>query len=100
MSLSWGPRFEFISILYLIYSHISNASPQVLREVERAVSKKIKIIPVRIDDTYMSPDMEYFISSSHWLDATSPPIEKHMDKIEDAAKGMLEEQKYDPEGEE
>jgi len=77
-------------VLVLIYSKNSDASPQVLREVERAVSKKIKIIPVRIDDTKMSQDMEYFISSSHWLNATQPPLEKHMGKIEEAVRGMLE----------
>ena len=83
--------------MILIYSKNSNVSPQVIREVERAVSKKIKIIPVRIDNSDLSSDMEYFISSSHWLDATTPPIEKHIDKIEDSVKGILAEQGYDPE---
>ncbi len=84
-------------VMILIYSGNSNISPQVIREIERAVSKKIKIIPVRIDDSDLSNDMEYFISSSHWLDATSPPIEKHIDKIENAVKGMLAEQGNDRE---
>src|SRR5262249_43523102 len=56
-------------LLVLVFSSHANESPQVLREVERAVSKNIPIVPLRIDRVALSKHMEYFISSAHWLNA-------------------------------
>jgi len=69
---------ETSRLLIVIYSSHSNASPQVLREVERAVSKKVPVIPFRVEDVRMSRSFEYFLSNHHWIDAFSPPIEKHL----------------------
>ena len=55
-------------ILVLIFSAYSNASPQVLREAERAVSKGLEIITIRVDDVPMSMALEYFLGATHWLD--------------------------------
>ena len=49
-------------LLVIVLSSASNGSPQVLREVERAVSKGIPIIPFRIEDVVPSKSMEYFLS--------------------------------------
>jgi hypothetical protein len=59
--------------LVLLLSSHSNRSPQVLREVERAVSKDIPMVPFRIEEVELSESMEFYISSQHWLDATSVP---------------------------
>jgi hypothetical protein len=56
-------------ILLLIFSSSSNNSPQVRREVERAVNKGLTILPVRIEAVAPSKSLEYFISTQHWLDA-------------------------------
>lgn len=69
------------SIMVLIFSSESNHSPQVIREVERAVNRGLPIIPFRIEDINLSESMEYFISSTHWLDALTPPIEIHIEKL-------------------
>src|SRR5437762_13958361 len=37
-------------IMVLLYTSASNASPQVLREVERAVSKGLGLIAVRLEE--------------------------------------------------
>src|SRR3990172_6799228 len=50
-------------VMVLVFSSHSNHSQQVLREVERAVSKGAIIIPLRIEDVPLSEDMEYFIST-------------------------------------
>lgn len=68
-------------IMVLIFSSESNNSPQVLREVERAVNNGIPIIPFRIDNIIPSKSLEYFISATHWLDALTPPLEKHIGKL-------------------
>jgi hypothetical protein len=56
-------------ILLLVFSSSSNNSPQVRREVERAVNKGLTILPFRIEAVPPSKSLEYFISTQHWLDA-------------------------------
>jgi formylglycine-generating enzyme required for sulfatase activity len=55
--------------MVLILSSHSNVSKQVLREIERAANRSIPILPFRIEDIELSKSLEYFLSSSHWLDA-------------------------------
>ena len=62
-------------IMVLLFSRNSNDSLQVLREVTLAASNNLIIMPVKIDDTLPSNDMEYFLSISHWLDASGRPLE-------------------------
>lgn len=69
------------SIMVLIFSSNSNDSPQVRREIERAVHKGVNILPFRIEDVQPSKSMEYFISTQHWLDAITKPLERHLDKL-------------------
>jgi Flp pilus assembly protein TadD len=76
-------------ILILILSSISNNSPQVVREVERAVSKGIPIIPFRIEDVPLSKGLEYFVAATHWLDALTPPLEKHLQHLVETAGFLL-----------
>jgi len=73
----------------LVLSSNSNVSPQVMREVERAVSNGIPIIPLRIENIMPSESMEYYLSSVHWLDAITPPIEQHLDKLTDTVARIL-----------
>src|ERR1039458_8076290 len=56
-------------IVLVIFSHDANNSPQVRREVERAVSKGKIIVPFRIEDVMPSRAMEFALSNTHWLDA-------------------------------
>jgi formylglycine-generating enzyme required for sulfatase activity len=70
-------------LVVLVLSSNSNVSSQVMREIERAVSNEIPIIPLRIDNVLPSDSMEFYLSSVHWLDAITPPIEKHLDKLKD-----------------
>jgi TIR domain len=60
-------------IMVLVFSASSNASPQVRREVERAVHKQVRILPFRIEDVLPSQSLEYFLSAAHWLDAFPAP---------------------------
>jgi ankyrin repeat protein len=93
----WGAAIiEAISksrVMVLIYTASSNASPQVRREVERAVSRGLHVIPFRVEDVPMSPALEYFISTPHWLDAISPPMERHLDQLAKIIKAVLDAQK-------
>ena len=63
---------ERAKLIVLIFSGHANESPQIKREVERAIHMGLPIIPVRIEDTAPSKSLEYFISTPHWLDAFTP----------------------------
>jgi TIR domain-containing protein len=63
-------------VMVLIFSANANDSRQTHREIERAVSKGIPIIPLRIEEVVPTKSMEYFLGAIHWLDALTPPLEK------------------------
>jgi hypothetical protein len=68
-------------VMVLVFSASSNNSPQVRREVERAVHKDLRILPFRIENVLPSRSLEYFLSSHHWLDGFPPPREAHYERL-------------------
>jgi hypothetical protein len=64
-------------IMVLVFSASSNQSPQVRREVERAVHKGVTVLPFRIEDVVPSKSLEFFLSAQHWMDAFPAPRETH-----------------------
>jgi TolB-like protein len=62
-------------MLVLVLTRSAIDSPHVLREIERASSKKREILAIRLDATPLPADLEYFLSAKHWLDATETPLE-------------------------
>jgi hypothetical protein len=77
-------------VFVLVYTARANASPQVLREVERAAHHRLALLPLRIEDAPFSKALEYFVSTPHWLDAMTPPLEKHLDAVADAVRKILD----------
>jgi hypothetical protein len=69
---------EASRVMVLVLSSNSNNARQVWSEVERAFSKGIPIIPFRVEEVLPSKPLEHFISPVHWLDALTPPLEKHL----------------------
>jgi hypothetical protein len=76
-------------VMVLVFSSRSNDSPQVMREVERAVNKGVPIIPFRIENVLPSKSLEYFLSAPHWLDALSPPLELHLQELTSTVEKLL-----------
>lgn len=76
-------------LLVLIFSAAANDSQHVMREVERAVGRRIPILPLRIEEMQPSGAMEYFLQSIHWLDALTPPLEEHLRALAEAANELL-----------
>jgi TPR repeat protein len=77
-------------VMVLVFSGNANGSPQIEREVERAVHKGIPVVPMRIEDVSPSAALEFFISAPHWLDAFPPPPEQHLKRLADAVRRLLE----------
>ena len=77
-------------VMVLVFSSHANASEQVKREVERAVSKGLAIVPIRIEDVTPARGLDYFLSTPHWLDAMTPPLEQHLDYLAQSVGFLLE----------
>jgi hypothetical protein len=73
----------------LIFSSFANTSLQVKREVERAANRGIPIIPFRLEDIPANETLEFFISTPHWLDALSPPLESHAEHLSRVVERLL-----------
>jgi WD40 repeat protein len=76
-------------IMILVFSANANDSPQIRREVERAVNKGVILVPFRIEDVLPTRSLEYFIGAVHWLDALSPPLENHLEKLVQIVQAIL-----------
>jgi len=78
--------------LVLVFSQHANLSPQIKREVERAVNKGLPVIPLRIENVMPAKSLEYFLSTPHWLDAFTPPLEQHLNYLADVIRHILDGQ--------
>jgi len=83
-------------VFVLVFSEGVNTSQHVMREVERAVSKEVPIIPFRIEDATPKNSMEFFLSSPHWLDAITPPMEQHLKALVEVAQALMKRVPGDP----
>jgi hypothetical protein len=68
-------------VMVLVLSKHANSSRHVSAEVERAVHRGLTIIPMRIEDVAPAKSMELFLGRQHWLDAYTPPLERHLDYL-------------------
>jgi len=76
-------------VMVLIFSASANESPQIRREVERAVHNNVVIVPMRIEDVLPQKSLEYFIGAVHWLDAFNKPMEAYLENLAGVVKGIL-----------
>jgi hypothetical protein len=76
-------------IFALIFSDASNRSDDVLREIRYAASLELPILPYRVQDCPLSPQMEYFIGTSHWLNAYGGAVDDHLAQLVDTISRLL-----------
>ncbi len=83
--LEWGEciidAIEEARVMVLVFTSEANESPQIRKEVERAVNRGLIILPLRLEDILPSRALEYFIGNVHWLDALTPPLESHLQNL-------------------
>ncbi len=77
------------ALIVLILSKHAAGSPHVLREVERASSKRHPVVSLRIDAAPMPAALEYFLNTSHWLDASAVGVDRAVLKLVDAVQRLL-----------
>jgi TIR domain len=92
-SMEWGEAIidaiEESRIMVLVFTANANASPQIRREIERAVNRGVAILPLRMEDVLPGKSLEYFIGNVHWLDALTPPFEAHLTSLAGTIKILL-----------
>jgi TIR domain len=76
--------------LVLIFSSHANESVQVQREVQLGFDQGKPVIPFRIEAIAPEKSLAYYLPSVHWLDASRPPIEQHLDGLVNAVRAALE----------
>ena len=76
--------------IVLILSQNAAASPHVLREVERAASKRHAVISLRIDKAPLPAGLEYFLNTSQWLDASSGDTVRALPKLVSAVQVAIQ----------
>ena len=77
-------------LLVVVFGAAANTSPHVMREVKQAVESGIPVVPFRVEEVEPSPRLGYLIGPSHWLDATTPPLEEHLDRLRTVVQGFLD----------
>jgi hypothetical protein len=89
-----GQAIRTSRALLLVFSEAADASEQVMREVEAAVSGKVPIVPVRISNVLPGEAMRYFLSVANWLDAFSKPIDADLPAIVAQTRRVLAGQRF------
>src|ERR1700681_993828 len=78
------------TVVLLVLSQHAAASPHVVREIERATSKRLAVLSLRIDLVQMPPALEYFLNASHWLDASVSGVTAILPKLVDAVEHLVD----------
>lgn len=76
--------------LVLVLTENANDSKFVAKEVERAVDRGRPVIPLRVREVKPGKSLELFISSSHWIDAFTSPMDAKMDQLEAALRPLCD----------
>ena len=77
------------TVLVLVLSEHTVASPHVGREVERAASKRRGIIVLRTDAALLTRSFEYFLSESQWIDVAALGVPAALTKLMQAVRQRL-----------
>lgn len=82
-------------IVVLIYTHDSNASQQVLNEINLANASNKTIVPFRLSDEPMNDQLSFYLARMQWIDAQSSslyddvvPLRNHLLSQLSGAKGL------------
>jgi TolB-like protein/tetratricopeptide (TPR) repeat protein len=77
-------------VFVLVLSEHAVSSPHVGRELERAASKRRRIIVLRTDAAPLTRSFEYFLSESQWIDVAALGVPASLTKLSQAVRQRLE----------
>lgn len=76
-------------VIVLVLSQNAVTSQHVLREVERASSKRHPVVSFRVDLAPLPAALEYFLNTSHWLDASASGVDRALPRLVEAVKHLV-----------
>jgi TolB-like protein/Tfp pilus assembly protein PilF len=79
-------------LFVLVFSASANSSEHVRREVATAFSLGLAVIPFRTENINPSGSLGYFLGTVHWLDAITPPLQKHLKDLTERVNYLLSDQ--------
>ena len=76
-------------VFVLIFSGNANVSEHVRREVAKAFTLGLAVIPFRIENAEPRGSLAYFLGTVHWLNAITPPLDRHLEALLKRTKQLL-----------
>ena len=76
-------------IMILVFSANTHRSQWVKDEITMALNRNIKIIPFRIENVSPQGALRILQVRCQWVDATTPPLEQHLDRLAQAVRTHL-----------
>src|SRR5215472_16244629 len=80
---------EACRVLILVFSEHANESDHVEREVAKAFSSGLAVIPFQIKRVLPNQSFGYFLDTIQWVDAIAPPQEKHLGTLTELVRKLL-----------
>jgi hypothetical protein len=80
---------EQCRVMVLILSGNANGSKQVRREVHSAFNRDVPVLPLRVEDVAPAKQLKYYLEPVHWLDALTPPLEHHLERLTRSVTALL-----------
>jgi hypothetical protein len=81
---------ESCRLLVLLVSGHSVLSRQVAREVQLADAAGVNVLAVRLQPVELTGDLEYFLSNTQWLEASSGPPENYLRSLVESIRSLLD----------
>jgi len=76
-------------VFVLVFSESANVSEHVRREVAKAFSLGLAVIPFRIENVVPHGSLAYFLGTVHWLDAITAPLDRHLSDLTERVKQLM-----------
>jgi len=76
-------------VFVLVFSETANGSEHVRREVAKAFSLGLAVIPFRIENVVPHGSLAYFLGTVHWLDAITAPLDRHLGDLTERVKQLM-----------
>ena len=76
-------------MVILISSDTIRSQHQVIREIELADARNTALLPLFIESITLSKGLEYYLKNRQWIDASTPPLERHMPSLIRAVRELL-----------
>jgi hypothetical protein len=81
---------DLCRVMVLIFSTHANGSKQIHREVQHAFDSEKPVVPFRLENVLPSGTMRYYMSAVHWLDALTPPLDQHLERLVESVRALVD----------